>query len=210
MKKIIVALIGIVAFIPSADADLKVAAVGGITSANFSYENTTLPGATVSSRSMMSYGLLANFRRGSSFGVSFGFLYSELGGKVKYSQSGVEVTIDEKYPYFQIPLIADYWLNRFIAVGVGGYYAFSGGNVTQDLSIAGVSTSTTQSFDDHKLESTDYGLLGHLQIVFPIMTRAYFTVNAMYEIGFTQISKDPTTKIYNRAFIGHVGVGYMF
>jgi hypothetical protein len=198
----------------AASASLHLSAVGGISMANQTISYDLSPYSTTQ-KNYLSYGLLASVRVPKSiWGLSSGILYSEFGSHQRSSVGVTTTDIDQKLPYYVIPITIDFWLGQYISIGLGAFYATAAGNMSDkgaDVT-GGVSNpiDTSRSFSDNNYESKDFGYLARLQIYVPIKKRFFITATGIYALGTTDIDKDQTLKTTNRSILALAGVGLVF
>jgi hypothetical protein len=189
-------------------------AVGyGISNATQNVSNISpAAGLTTSAGSYTSYGALVNFILPGMWSVGTGVLYTEMGSH--YKITGLNSDYDEKAPYIQIPITLNYWLGHIVGIGVGGYYGFPGGNISDKGTLLGVpNLSSSGSFSQQNYASSDYGLVGQVQIHIPLGVKWFILADGMYEYGLQNVDNSPTangTTIKNTAIVAVGGLGLVF
>jgi hypothetical protein len=191
---------------------VNLAAVGGISMANQSLTTNQVTNLSVSSKSYLAYGFIGNLKfPGKNLGLTVGAQYGEMGSHQTYASGGVNYSIDEKAPYYQFPVTLDYWLGNFLALGVGGYYATPGGNITDNGTAVAASTSTTvntsNTFSAANYISSDYGFVAHAQLIIPIGAVWMLTANAYYLSGFQNVATNPGSTEKNSSVQIEGGIG---
>lgn len=179
-----------------------VEAVGGLSIASQTASPTTMTG---SSANFLSYGLMGNVHFPSRLGLTFGALYTEMGSHIKLGSSAQ----DEKVPYFQVPVIIDFWFGGIFALGVGGYYGFPGGNVV-DSNSTGTFANSSQTFSQAGYTSNDYGVVGHAALHIPLGPKWFVAAEGLYEYGIQNVSSTPGLTLKNSTILALGGVGVKF
>ena len=191
-------LLSAVALSSGAEANLGVGVVYGLTNPTLSGNNTTS-----ATKSYTTYGALAELPLGSRSGLLLGILYSELGGH----QSFTGFDMDIKLPYYQVPVLIDYWLIPEIAVGIGGYYGISAGNATQSGTVLGiVSTSRSDSFSNLSYRGDDFGLAANVSAQISLGP-LFISGDLIYEYGLENVSTANGQTLNNRALLAMIGAG---
>ncbi len=181
-----------------ADAAFGVGVVYGLTNPTLSGSNTTS-----ATKSYTTYGALAELPVGARSGLLLGILYSELGGH----QTFTGFDMDVKLPYYQVPVLIDYWLIPEIAVGIGGYYGIPGGNATQSGTVLGVvSTSRSDTFSNLNYRGDDFGLAANIRAQIPLGP-IFVSGDLIYEYGLENVSTSNGQTLNNRALLAMIGVG---
>ena len=161
-------------------------------------------------KSNMAFGVLGNAKFvGVPYGLTSGFLYVEMGSHQR-TTNGIDLRdYDVKAPYFQVPLIFNYWILNNLLVGMGGYLGFPGGNIkttgTQTFFVT-TPIDLTQSFSAANYREIDWGAVGHAQYKY-VIGKFFATATLMYEYGIEDVNAltDVTTR--NSAFLALVGAG---
>jgi hypothetical protein len=184
-------------------AILDLGVVGGVSQMT---EPTTAASTTsfnVTANTGRSYGLMAQFHSSFGLGLSVGLLYTEVNFH-ELETNGV-LTIsnsDTLVPYYQIPVILNYWVGGILAFGAGGYYGLPGGNIS--------TAGTSGSFAAQNYKSDDFGLVGDFQIRVPLGIVTYLTATALYEYGLENVSTQSGLTAHNQGFVFLAGLGIGF
>ena len=112
---------------------------------------------------------------------------------------------DEKAPYLVIPVLAHYKFYPSIAVGLGMYFGFGAGNITDSGSI-----NSSQSFSSANYSSSDYGLAADAQYAYQFDPNWSAVVDLTYLYGLSNVSTASGTTLNNYSILGLIGVGYNF
>ena len=181
-----------------AASDVGVGLVYGVTSAS---QNGG--GSSSNARSGTAYGALVELSAPASrSGLLAGVLYSELGGH----QTNTFWDFDVKLPYYQIPVLAEFWLAPIIAIGGGGYYGFPAANSTRSGTILGVSGSTSDTFANQGWKGDDFGLAINARAHISLGL-VYLSGDVIYEYGLENVSTVSGQTVNNRALLAMIGVG---
>lgn len=157
-------------------AHSELSVVGGIDYANAIPSGT--PAQTTNTATRIGYGGGVLFQGGGPmFGGELGALYM---GR-KYSNSAA--TIDMTSKQLEFSALARVWFNRYVGIGLGGYYALAMG----DLSF---SDGTTATYDAQNLNKNDIGLVGSLNFMVPLSQSVSFNVDGRYLFGLTNLAND--------------------
>lgn len=144
-------------------------------------------------------GVLANIDfPTTSWVLTTGLLISEMGAEFDepvFANPSARYASSQGDRYYQIPLIADYWLVEYVGGGAGLYFG------SQSSPRSGVSADS------------DKGLVLHGQVKFPFGELTFITANVMYLYGLSEIAKpsvataDGQMKVENRGLLFHIGFG---
>ena len=159
----------VAAFVPAtASAQSFEAGVkGGVNVATISYTNATAPSATSSRKGGIVGGFVAkDFNK--KMGVQVEVLWSQKGGHLDFSQSGLVSTADVKLDYVEIPVLVRYnipYQATVLHVYAGPVFAFS---TKDELTLTNRNTTQvgggTTTTGDAGAKSTDTGIAIGLQV----------------------------------------------
>ncbi|MBR6362215.1 MAG: PorT family protein [Bacteroidales bacterium] len=126
----------------------------------------------------------------SNFGLSLGLNFAQFGCSGKMAEDGVSVAVDIKTNYFTMPVLANIYICKGLALKAGiqaGYY--TNGEISAKTSGFKVGVNT----DDY-VEKLDFGIPVGLSYEFN-----GFTVDARYYHGLNKaFDEDLFEKVYNR------------
>jgi hypothetical protein len=149
----------------------------------YSKETVAVTGIpSVSSNTKLGFGggAQVEFGLGPMAGLEVGAVY--LGRKTDISPLNPafgELT----YHYLQVPVQVRIWLNHFITVGVGGYYAMALGDITD-------ANGNTATYSTAGLKKSDLGLIGSLGFNVPLAPTTSLMAEGRYAMGLQDIN-DP-------------------
>jgi hypothetical protein len=178
-------------------ATIDITAVGGITQMT---ETITATGENYASTANTgkAYGALLSIHSMLGWGLTTGFLYSEVNMHVVLTGI-VNTSGDGLVPYYQIPVLGTYWIGGVVGLGAGGYYALPGGNINV--------LGTTGSFSQQGYKGDDYGLAAGVQLRIPLGVITHVMLDAMYEYGLENVSTTANSTIKNQGFVALLGFG---
>jgi hypothetical protein len=202
MKKILAVILFSLLYATPSFAIFDLGVVGGVSQMS---EPTTSTGVnySVTANTGKSYGVMAQFHSAFGLGLSVGVLYAEVAYNQLVTQDASTVfNGGALVPYYQIPVIANYWFGGVLALGAGAYYAVPGGNASN--------LGTSGSFATENIKNDDYGLVGDLQIRVPIGIVTYLSATALYEYGLENVSTASGVTAHNQGFVFLAGLGIGF
>ncbi len=177
MNKIIIVLLALIA---STSARADVGLLGGLSFYNYS--------SSPSVDSSSSAGLLLGLSYTSSLAAGPGLEIDALYDQRKYSSSNVTVTL----PAIQIPvLVRMNLIPEVFDYGIGAYYAFGVGDVS-------TSAGTSSSYSAAGVSSSDFGLIGSLQVTIPIPGITKLIADGRYLFGLSNSSSTAGVTAHTR------------
>lgn len=101
----------------------EIAPVGALTFSNVSVSDPAAGySVTTSTKSGIGGGVLLNFHLLPETSLEIGGLYIKKKLDLTTTASGVTATASEEGYYFQVPVLARFWLSRELSVGAGGFW----------------------------------------------------------------------------------------
>jgi hypothetical protein len=94
---------------------------------------------------------------------------------------------DSTVNYFHLPVAYNYWLGRYLGVGLGAYYSFARSEVLLN--------SVSRNIGETSLRSNDFGALGSVKINIPFEIPSFhLLLEARYLYGLANVSSLASVK----------------
>lgn len=141
-------------------------------------------------------GVEAEYQASDIFSISFGAMYSMQGNKYDKTIAGRTITATNKIDYINIPVLANVYVVKGLAVKVGIQPGFK---VNDQVKLSGLGESQTQDVD--KAESFDFSIPIGLSYEF-----SNVVLDARYNFGCTKVfdGSDPKNSVFQ------ITLGYKF
>lgn len=146
----------------------------------------------------MKVGLTAGFEAeyglAENFGITAGVLYAMEGAKIKYSEDGVSATTNLNFDYINIPILAQFYLVKGLAIKAGIQPAFNvrkklstdvSGTINDGVASKYVNDAINSVFPKDKVQTFNFSIPVGLSYEYEC-----FVLDARYNIGVTKIMKD--------------------
>ena len=175
------------------------------------YDNTTIES---DGKSTFYAGVLVEHKLNDQFALQAEVLYSPLGGKYVESESvagfGYTYEADTKLGTVQVPVMAKYYVTENIALGAGVNFGLilSADQDWSETIVSPEGTVTESGSEDIKDEVSSLNLAPFIGAEYNLENGLFF--DARYNMGVSNLVKDPTDGESMKLSFFQVGLGFKF
>lgn len=148
-------------------------------------------------------GVEAEYGVSENFGITAGLLYSMQGAKASTEKGGVKYDVTAKYDYINIPILANYYVTKGLALKVGVQPGFKASAKKKAEASANGQSASAEEDDDNV---SGFNLSIPMGISYEYQN---FVFDARYNLGVTGVYKENGDKTPKNSVIMFT-VGYKF